>query len=86
MARRVTKNEEQVSPKVEQLKGSQPSSSGGKMQPSKFIQKKSWFGMTMQDAQKQEASRSIGSKSSEQGPSEMAGRAFMSEGATNQGD
>jgi hypothetical protein len=48
--------------------------------------KKSWYEMTMQDAQKQEASRSIGNKSSKTGPSEMAGIAFVSEGATNQVD
>ena len=40
----------------------------------------------MQDAQKQEASRSIGSKSSQPGRSEMAGIDFVLEGATNQVD
>jgi hypothetical protein len=54
----VTENKEQVALKVEQLRGSQPSGSGGKEQPSKSVQKKSWFEMAMQDAQKQEASRS----------------------------
>jgi hypothetical protein len=87
MASRVTKNEEQVAPKVEQLRGSQPSGSGGKEQPSKSVQKKSWFEMAMQDAQKQEASRSIGrGQVFEQGLSEMAGIASVSEGAANQVD
>jgi hypothetical protein len=39
----------------------------------------------MQDAQEQEASRSmIRGKSSQTGPSEMVGIAFVSEGAANQ--
>jgi hypothetical protein len=43
--------------------------------------------MTMQDAQEQEASRSmIRGKSSKTGPSKMAGIDFVSEGATNQVD
>jgi hypothetical protein len=87
MASKVTENEEQVALKVEQLRGSQPSGSGGKEQPSKSVQKKSWFEMAMQDAQEQEASRSIiRGKSSEQGLSKMAGIAFVSEGAANQED
>jgi hypothetical protein len=57
---RVTKDKEQGALKVEQLRGSQPSGSSGKEQPSKSVQKKqSWYEMTMQDAQEQEASRRI---------------------------
>jgi hypothetical protein len=56
---RVTENKEQVALKVEQLRGSQPSGSGGKEQPSKSVKKESWYEMTMQDAQEQEASRSM---------------------------
>jgi hypothetical protein len=42
--------------------------------------------MTMQDAQEQEASRSmIRGKSSQTGPSEMVGIAFVSEGAARDG-
>jgi hypothetical protein len=67
MASRVTKNEEQVAQKVEQLIGSQPSGSGGKEQPSEFIQEKSWFMMAMQNAQGQEASSSIDNKYPKQG-------------------
>jgi hypothetical protein len=36
---RVAENKEQVAPKVEQLRGSQPSGSGGKEQPSKSVKK-----------------------------------------------
>jgi hypothetical protein len=36
---KVIESNEQVAPKVEQLKGSQPSGSCGKEQPSKFIKK-----------------------------------------------
>jgi hypothetical protein len=84
---RVAENKEQVAPKVEQLRGSQPSGSGGKEQPSKSV-KESWYEMAMQDAQEQEASRSMfkGNKSSKKGLNEMAGIAFISEGATNQVD
>jgi hypothetical protein len=47
MARsRVAKNKEQVAPKFEQLRGSQPSGSSGKEQPSKS-NKESWYKMTM---------------------------------------
>jgi hypothetical protein len=87
----VAENKEQVAPKVEQLKGSlrgsQPSGSSGKEQHSKSV-KESWYEMAMQDAQKQEASRSMfkGNKSSKKGLNEMAGIAFVSEGATNQVD
>jgi hypothetical protein len=42
--------------------------------------------MTMQDAQKQEASWSIDSKSLQLGPREMAGIDFVSKGAANQVD
>jgi hypothetical protein len=82
----VTENREQVAPKVEQLRGSQPSGSGGKEQPSKSVKKESWYEMAMQDAQKQETSRSMfrGSESSETGQTIMAGIASVSEGATNQ--
>jgi hypothetical protein len=76
------KNKEQVAPKVEKLKGSQPSGSSGKEQPSKSV-KESWYEMAMQ-----EASRSMfkGSKFSKKGPNEMAGIAFGLEGATDQVD
>jgi hypothetical protein len=85
---RVAENKEQVAPKVEQLRGNQPSGSGGKDQPSKSVKKESWYKMAMHDALEQEASRSMfkGSKSSKKGPKEMAGIAFASEGATNQVD
>jgi hypothetical protein len=46
----VTENREQVAPKVEKLRGSQPSGSGGKEQPSKSFNKDSWYEMAMQDA------------------------------------
>jgi hypothetical protein len=46
---RVAENKEQVVLKLEKLRGIQPSSSGGKEQPSKFV-KESWYEMTMQDA------------------------------------
>jgi hypothetical protein len=43
-----------------------------------FVKKGSWYKMAMQDAQEQEASRSIiKGKSSKQGPSEMPGIAFV---------
>jgi hypothetical protein len=73
---------------LSKLRGSQPSGSGGKEQPSKSFKKESWYEMAMQDAQEQEASRSMirGSESSETGQSMMAGIAFVSEGATNQVD
>jgi hypothetical protein len=51
MARnRVAENKEQVASKVEQLRGSQPLGLCGKEQPSKFVEKDSWYKMTMQDA------------------------------------
>jgi hypothetical protein len=81
---KVAKNKEQVALKVKHLRGSLPSSSGGMEQPSKSVQKKSWYKMTMQDDQEQEASRSmIRGNSSQTSPSEMAGIAFMSEDASN---
>jgi hypothetical protein len=43
----VTEIREQVYLKVEQLKGSQPSGSAGKDQPSKTIKKDSWYEMAM---------------------------------------
>jgi hypothetical protein len=43
---KVAENKEQVASKVEQLKGSQPSGSGGKEQPSKSV-KESWYEMAM---------------------------------------
>jgi hypothetical protein len=46
----MTKSMEQVAPKVEQLRGSQPLGSSGKEQPSKTIKKESWYEMVMQDA------------------------------------
>jgi hypothetical protein len=83
----MTKNEDQVALKVEQLRGSQHSSSGGKEQPSKSVWKKTWFEMAMQDAQEQEASRSIiKGNCLKQGPSKMAGRASVSKGAANRED
>jgi hypothetical protein len=51
----VAENKEKVAPKVEQLRGSQRSGSSGKEQPSNSFKKKSWYEMTMQDAQEQEA-------------------------------
>jgi hypothetical protein len=83
----VAKNKEQVASKDEQLRGSQPSSSGGKEQPSNSVKKESWYEITMQDAQEQEASRSmIRGKSLKQGLNEMAGIDFISEGAANRVD
>jgi hypothetical protein len=80
---RVVENKERLAPKVEQLRGSQPSGSGGKEQSSKYI-KESWYEMTMQGAQEKEAFRSmIKEKSLMMGPSEMARIVFASEGATN---
>jgi hypothetical protein len=43
---RVIENKKQVAPKVEKLKGSQPSGLSGKEQPSKSV-KESWYEMTM---------------------------------------
>jgi hypothetical protein len=62
----VTENKEQVAPKVQQLKGSQPLGSEGEEHPSKFVKKDSWYDMAMQDSQEQEASRIMfkGSESS----------------------
>jgi hypothetical protein len=69
---RVTEDKEHVAPTIEQIRGNQPSGSCGKEQPSKSVQKKSWYKMAMQDAQEQKASRSmIRGKSSQQGLSEM---------------
>jgi hypothetical protein len=72
---RVAENREQVALKVEQLRGSQPSGSGGKEKPSKSVKKESWYEMAMQDAQEQETSRSMfrGSESSETGQTIMVG-------------
>jgi hypothetical protein len=74
----VAENREREALKVEQLRGSQPSGSGGKEQPSKSVRQESWYEMAMQDAQKKEASRSMfrGSESSEIGQSMMAGIAL----------
>jgi hypothetical protein len=85
---RVVEKKEQVAPNIEQLRGSQPSSLGGKEQPSKSVRQKSWYGMAMQDAQDQEASRSMirGSESSETGHTVMEGIASMSEGVSNEVD
>jgi hypothetical protein len=44
---RVIVDREQVAPKVEQLRGSQPLGSGGKGQPCKSVKKESWYKMTM---------------------------------------
>jgi hypothetical protein len=83
----VAENKEQVAPNIEQLRASQPLGSGRKEQPSNSVKKQSWYEMAMQDAQEQEASRSmIKGKSSHTGPSEMAGIVFVSEGAANQVD
>ena len=69
------------------LRGSQPSGLGGKEHPSTSIKEESWYEMTMQDAQEEEAYRSmIRGKSSKTSLSEMVGIAFVSEGATNQVD
>jgi hypothetical protein len=55
-------------------------------QPSKSVQKNSWYEMTIQDAQEQGASRSmIKGKSSQIGPSKMEAITFVSEGATRAG-
>jgi hypothetical protein len=84
---RVAKNKEQVAPNVEQLRGSQRSGSGGKDQPSKSVKEESWYKMTMQNAQAQEASRSmIKGKYSTKGLSETKGIAFVLEVATNHVD
>jgi hypothetical protein len=83
---RVEEKKEQVAPKFEHLRGNQPSSSGGKEQPSKFV-KESWYEMTTQDAQAQEASRSMfKGMYSKKGLSEMEGISFVSEGAAEQVD
>jgi hypothetical protein len=47
---RVAENMGQVATKVEQIRGSQPSSSGGKEKPSKFVKKESWYKMSIHDA------------------------------------
>jgi hypothetical protein len=47
----VTKEKELVTLKVEQLRGSHPSSLGGKEKPSKSVKKESWYKMTMHDSQ-----------------------------------
>jgi hypothetical protein len=88
MARRkVAENKEQVAPKVEQLRGRQPSNSGGKEKPSKFVKEESWYKMTIQNAQEQEASKSMfKGKSSKKGRSKIARIAFISERAANQMD
>jgi hypothetical protein len=84
---KVAENKEQVALKVEQLSGSHPLGSSGKEQPSKFV-KESWYKMAMQDAQEQEASRSMfnGNKSLKKGLNEMARIVFCSEGVANQVD
>jgi hypothetical protein len=46
----VIENEEQVTLKVEKLKGTQLLGSGEKEHPSKSIKKESWYEMAMQDA------------------------------------
>jgi hypothetical protein len=56
---RITWDKEKLGSKVEKLIGSQHSSSGGREQPSKYLQNKSGYKMTIQDAQGKEASRSI---------------------------
>jgi hypothetical protein len=55
---KVAEDKEQVAPKVEQLKGSQISGLGRREESSKTVKKVSWVEMTMQDANKWEASRS----------------------------
>jgi hypothetical protein len=45
-SRTIAENKEQVAPKVEQLKGSQPSGLDGKQQPSNFF-KELWYEMAM---------------------------------------
>jgi hypothetical protein len=59
---------------------------GGKEHPSKSIRQESWYEMAMQNAQKQEASRSMfrGNESSKTSQSEMARITFCLEGAANQ--
>jgi hypothetical protein len=44
---RVAENKEAVAPKVEQLRGSQPSGLGGKEHPSKSVKKESWYEMAI---------------------------------------
>jgi hypothetical protein len=84
---RVTKNKEQVALKVEILRGSQDSGSGGKEHPSKYVKEDSWYEMTTQDAQEKEASKSmICWKYLKTGSSKMVGIAFVSEGEANQVD
>ena len=46
-SKKVIEDKEQVAPKVEHLRGSQLSGSGGKEQPSKSVKKESWYEMTM---------------------------------------
>jgi hypothetical protein len=84
----MAKNKEQVDSKVEQLNGSQPSSSSGKEQPSKSVKKESWYEMAMHNDKEQEASRSMfkGSESSKTSPNEIAMIAFSPQGAANQVD
>jgi hypothetical protein len=43
----VVENKEQVALKVEQLRGHEPSSLGGKDQPFNSIEKNSWYEMAM---------------------------------------
>jgi hypothetical protein len=77
---RVAENREKVSLKVEYLRGSHPSSSGGKEKPSKYFKKDSRYEMAMEDAQKKETSRIMfkGSESSEIGQTIMEGINFVS--------
>jgi hypothetical protein len=84
-SRMVKENKEQVALKVEQLRGSQISTSGGKEHPSKSIKKESWYEMDMHYAHEKETSRSmfIGSDSSETGQTIMEGIDSMSEGEIN---
>jgi hypothetical protein len=56
---RVAENKEKVALKVEKLRGSQPSGSGGKKYPFKSFKNGSWYEMAMQDDKKKENSRSM---------------------------
>jgi hypothetical protein len=48
---KVTKDNDCIALKVEKLRGIQPSGLGGHDEPSKYVQKKSWYEMAMQDAE-----------------------------------
>jgi len=76
----VTKNMEQVAPKVEKIRGSQPLGSGGKKHPSKAFKKESWYDMAIQNSQEKDTSRNMfkGSKSLDIDWTIMAGTTSMS--------